>query len=300
MATFKVLKYHENILLRLGIFQEQKSTNGFFTSPIIHCVLFSSVTFIVSSSMYVYQNSVDFNKTLHVALFTIGMTQSMGMFISFGFNATKIHAVHCELQELVKKSQNKGKMEFLLKVCKFQHSPFNLDDDNESNGHANEAASIYWASELKCRRFVKILLYFAYIQLSTYFGALIPAFLDIFLMDSDDDDGSIDTSSWNLPLMVVLPVDMQTVSGWLLTWLYQLVISVTYSAYVILTTTHFACLCYWIIAICNCFSLLIESITFDTQQIGKQKSKGKQTKHLWPNVKGKLQRAIEMHIKIFE
>lgn len=64
--------------------------------------------------MYAYQNIVDFNAALRATLFTIGTVQAMGMFVCFGLNATKVQAVHFELQELVEKSQTKGKMEFRL------------------------------------------------------------------------------------------------------------------------------------------------------------------------------------------
>lgn len=110
---FKVLKYHEYMLFKLGIFLNefsQKSIlkNGFFKSPIICYMLFVSMTFIISSTTYAYQNVIEFSATLRACLFTIGTIQATGMFINFGFNTSKIQAVHLKLQELVDEA-NKGR-----------------------------------------------------------------------------------------------------------------------------------------------------------------------------------------------
>lgn len=105
---FKVLKYHEYMLFKLGIFLNEFSQNGFFKSPIICYMLFISITFIISSTTYAYQNVIEFSATLRACLFTIGTIQATGMFINFGFNTSKIQAVHLKLQELVDES-NKGK-----------------------------------------------------------------------------------------------------------------------------------------------------------------------------------------------
>lgn len=172
-----------------------------------------------------------------------------------------------------------------------------LDDDKNDDGHNAAIATIFWTNELKCRQFVRFLLYYACIQMSSFLVALIPAFIDIFLMEND---GSIDTSAWNLPFLVVMPIDMQTILGWFLTWFYQLNMSIAYAVYMITTTTHFVCLCYWIIASCDYFARLIKSLKFDTQQIEMQKFKGKQTKRQWQNAKVKFQRAIELHVIIYE
>lgn len=111
MVKFKVLKYHEYVLFKLGIFQNhfpQKPINGFLKSPIIYYNLFVSTTFIVSSTVYAYQSDVEFKTLLRACLFTIGTIQATAMFVSFGLNSSKIQAVHLKLQELVDTS-HKGK-----------------------------------------------------------------------------------------------------------------------------------------------------------------------------------------------
>lgn len=168
----------------------------------------------------------------------------------------------------------------------------NLDDDDDA------VTTIYWTSELKCRKIIKLFFYYACLQMSSFLGALIPAFFDIFL--HHNYGSSIDTSEWNLPFAVVMPVDMQTISGWLITWFYQLNVSVAYAVYMITTTTHFISLCCWIIGTCNHYSRLIESIKIDTQHIKMQNYNAEQQAKRWQNAKMKFQRAIEMHVNIYE
>lgn len=109
MKKFKVLKYHESILLKVGIFENQlaekeKPSDGFFKSAIIYYSLFISVTFFISSSLFVHQNLVEFNVALRTCITTVGVIQVMGMFINFYSNAANNHAVHFKLQELVDRS----------------------------------------------------------------------------------------------------------------------------------------------------------------------------------------------------
>lgn len=172
-----------------------------------------------------------------------------------------------------------------------------LDNDDRDDA----VTSTCWASELKCRQLVKILLYYGCVQLSSFLGALIRPFFDIFLKNNDNK--SIDTSEWNLPFAVVMPVNMQTISGWFVAWFYQLNTSIAYGVYMITTTTHFVCLCYWIVGMCNHFSRLIESIRNDTQQIEMQKNNNEEEQQQakrWQKAKAKFQRAIEMHVNIYE
>lgn len=104
MVKFKVLKYNESILLKLGIvqhrFPKKMAITGFFKSPIVYYTLSLSVTFTVSCALFVYQNLMDFNAALRASLFIVGTFQTTGMLISFHVNATNMREVHLKLQEL--------------------------------------------------------------------------------------------------------------------------------------------------------------------------------------------------------
>lgn len=145
---------------------------------------------------------------------------------------------------------------------------------------------------MKCRRLIKRFLYYGCIHLSTFLPLLIFVFIDIF-------NGEFDGSAYNLPFNVFVPFNMETVSGWLLTWFLQLNESFKYNIQMITTTIQFVCCCYYIVTMCNHFNLLIDSIRTDSQQIqAKKNSQNRQ--QMWHVARAKLQRAIEMHVDIYE
>lgn len=107
MLKFKVLKLNEYILIQLGIFSNQfpaKPIDAFFQSPQTYYVTLIAVFFITSSILFVYQNLAHFNDTLRTCSIIFEASQACGMYMSFGLNSTKIHAVHLKLQELVDKT----------------------------------------------------------------------------------------------------------------------------------------------------------------------------------------------------
>lgn len=162
-------------------------------------------------------------------------------------------------------------------------------DDKHDN---YDVFTFYWDCEMKCRRLTKRFLFYGCIHLSTFLPILIFVFIDIF-------KGEFDGSAYNLPFNTIVPFDMQTVSGLLLTWLLQLNESFTYNVHMITTTTQFVCFCYYIIALCNHLNLLINSMRFDTQKIQMEKNT-QARQQMWLDAKVKLQRAIEIHIDVHE
>lgn len=119
--------------------------------------------------------------------------------------------------------------------------------------------------------------YYGYTSLSLVSAAIIPFLLNIFMGDADP-------SVWNLPANTAVPFNTQSIFGWLLTYFYQSNMSLIYFVYLIITTTHFACCCYYIIAICDHFEQLITSIQADSMHKADEK----------------FQRAIQLHVKIYE
>lgn len=107
MLKFKVLKFNENILVRLGIFSNRfpiKPIDAFLKSLQTYDMILIAVLFITSSALFVYQNLAHFNDTLRTCSIIFETLQAFGMYMCFGCKSTKIHAVHLKLQELVDKS----------------------------------------------------------------------------------------------------------------------------------------------------------------------------------------------------
>lgn len=161
------------------------------------------------------------------------------------------------------------------------------------NSHDDsDLSTVYWDCEMKCRRLTKRFLRYGCVHLSTFLPVLISVILDIF---HDEFDGS----AYNLPFNAVDPFNRESISGWLLAWFYQFNESFGYNIHMITTTTHFACFCYYIAAMCNHFKLMMDSIRLDAQQI--QVEKIIEYRHqMWLNAREKLQRAVEFHIDIYE
>lgn len=145
---------------------------------------------------------------------------------------------------------------------------------------------------MKCRKYARFSFYYGCGHVSTFSTAFIGAIFDIY-------NGNSDTSAWNLAFNLLLPFDTQSIFGWFLDWFFQFYMSIIYALCTILITSHFACFCYYIIATCNQFGLMIEALHFDCKQIRKEKNMQK-CSEMWKNAREKLQEAIEMHVQIYE
>ena len=166
------------------------------------------------------------------------------------------------------------------------YNKINDQDDDEN------AANIYRKGESKGFKLTKIFFCYGCCQVLTFTTALFRAIFDIC-------NGKTDTSAWKLPTNITLPFDTQSVYGWLLNWFLQINVGIAYSLSIILISTHFACFCFYIVATCKNFDLLIDSLHIDIEQIQQEKNTQKHPK-MWQNAKEKLQQAIEMHITIYE
>lgn len=111
--------------------------------------------------------------------------------------------------------------------------------------------------------------------------------------------GEFNGTAYNLPFNAAVPFDVQTISGWLLTWCFELNESLSYEMQIITTTIYFACFCNYIIAVCMHLDQLLDSVEFHSRQM--QVEQIAQNRHrLRQTVKIKLQRAVETHVDIHE
>lgn len=297
MVKFTVLKFNKFLLSHLGIFSKQSSnqtySNAFFKALNSYYILLTTTAFVVASVIFVLKNSSQFDIALRTCAIAIGTFQSIGMYFCFGLNMKKVHALHFKLQKIIDESVE-GK-HFLLKIrtmnikhhCSLSSLFCCCCSDDESTDHnatnvSKKANSMYWTSESKYREFSKKMFYYGCFQISTFVTPLLQPIVEICI-------GNVDITAWSLPFNVVVPFDMrESILGWLLTWFFQVNVSFAYGLCMIIMTTDFVGSCYYTISICNHFELLINSMHLNTEQ------------QIWPNVKAKLQRAIEQHIKLYE
>lgn len=102
LEKFKVFKYH-HLLTRVGFFslQFRDKSKPFWKLCAPFYILLSLIAFTISCFAFVHQNDVDFSETLRSYFHIIAVTQSIGMFFSYGINMSKIQDVHHRLQGFV-------------------------------------------------------------------------------------------------------------------------------------------------------------------------------------------------------
>lgn len=302
MKELNVFKCHKLVLMKLGIYpiHSHSKVNVFFKSFVSYYISLILIAVIVLGAILIVKNVSEFTVALCTSLLIFGASQSAGMFCCYGINMSRIQAVHLKLQEIVDKIA-KGTIYAYFKALlvlslllfltfDFYFSRFGLDTDD--NQHA---FSIFRECEVKCRKIAKNFFYYGCLHVSTFLIAIIGAFYEIY-------NGNTDASTWNVSLLISLPLNLQSYFVWCLNWFFQTSAGTSYGVSMILTTSHFVSFCYYIIAACNHFDLLITSLRADNKPIGNTQEIpiGKEHPKIWRNAKQQLHRAIEMHVEIYE
>lgn len=214
---FKVLKFNQNFMARIGINSHHltESKNEFFRSFAAYFILFNLIVLcIISSSVFAYQNLNHLELALLTTLVIVAGFQSSGMFLSVGLNMTTVKTLHLQLQNIV----NNGKRlpdEFLRKRISlsisyhFFHLEFaGYQVDND------EIFNLYWTNEQKCRKHSKRACLYIYFNQAAFVAAFI--FSIIMLLN-----GQFDSSKLELPFNMAVPFDTTTPHGWYALWLCQ-------------------------------------------------------------------------------
>lgn len=162
---------------------------------------------------------------------------------------------------------------------------------NERDGN-DEEHRIYWKCEQKCRKYTQRLSYFIIFHTSIFPIVLIYA---LFCIAS----GNYDTSKWNLAVYVVVPYDQTSVWGWFLTWFIILFMACAYALCMTTITSLFVSCCYYIYAMCDHFSVLINSVSLTVEQMQTQVTKSKIRK-LRQQMHNQLCDMIKLQVKIYE
>lgn len=104
MAKFKVLKYNQMFMSRLGIYSYHlnESTVEFHKSPLAYFILFHLILLVTSCSVSMC-SSVDFRKKLEAILLIVAASQAIGSYLNLALNMKDVKALHIELQEVVGK-----------------------------------------------------------------------------------------------------------------------------------------------------------------------------------------------------
>lgn len=151
---------------------------------------------------------------------------------------------------------------------------------------------MYWTNEQKCRKYTKIIGYYIFLSISGFVSALVYALCCIA-------SGNFGTSSWQLPLYMILPFDETRVLGWLLAWFTQVVIDLAYVFSMISITSYFVSCCLYIVTLCDHFKLMMNRVNSDVDRNQREKNPQKIRKNRFKITK-QLRQAIKFHATIFE
>lgn len=264
MAKFNVLKINQMYMARIGIYSYRltEQTNEFYKSIAAYYICFFLIGLSISTCVFVFENLSNFNEATVAILSAIGGLQAVGMFISIGLKMKKVKVLHLKLQEIVDKYN---------------------DGDIVGN---------FWKQEQKCQQFTRALFLFVFLDQTAFLAGPIMSIYDMF-------NGNFDTSTWNLPMKLVVPFNTQSIFGWYSLWFIETNIGIVYSLCVTSITSYFVSCCFYINGICDHFNLLVKSTLNDLKQIQTEKNPRKKQKAS-QQLMDKFSQAVEIHAEATE
>lgn len=156
----------------------------------------------------------------------------------------------------------------------------------------DEAILIYWKTEQMCQKYTNIFFHYPYAHLSLFCPSLITAIYGILV-------GKYDVESWQLPFILALPFDTTVFWGWCLEWLMQFNMAVGYSLSTVSTSSYFISGCLYVIAICDHFELLINSVSHEVDRL-REKNNLQQQQSISRNIHERFVKAVVIHVKALE
>lgn len=150
----------------------------------------------------------------------------------------------------------------------------------------------YWECEQKCRKLTKTLNHYVFLHTAMFPTVLAYAIVCIAF-------GNYDTSTWYLPMAMLLPFDRTHIFGWLMAWFIQLAMVTFYGLCMPAVTSYFISCCYYIDAMCVHFNVLIDSITKNVERMQSEKNLRKIEKIREQTI-AQLCNLVTFHIEIYE
>lgn len=112
-------------------------------------------------------------------------------------------------------------------------------------------------------------------------------------------NGDYDTSKWLLPWSVPFDTNNLTVFQWYLLWFTQFSFGFAYSSSTLTVTSFFVCGCFYLTALCDHFTFLIETIK-SYLEINQNEEKPVEQKRAAQVIGEIFCEAIELHNRIYE
>lgn len=115
----------------------------------------------------------------------------------------------------------------------------------------------------------------------------------------DIANGRYDTSVWLLPYIISVPFDQGTLLGWYLVYISNTCTSMCYSFIMTSTTSYFVACCYYIVAICEHFDLMMDLVKKDVI-LNNHEENLSEYKKRERKIQENLCKAINIHIEVYE
>lgn len=155
----------------------------------------------------------------------------------------------------------------------------------------SEITDFYWKNEQSCRKFTKFLAFNYIFLLSLVFMGLFVYSIYLVLV------GRFDSSALIMPYNMVVPFDTETIWGWYLLWVIQIMNAFSYSTCVLTITSYFVCTCIYIDSICKHFELILDLLERNIEQIQDIDSTCISPQQ---RAQKSLNQAVQIHVKIYE
>lgn len=152
-----------------------------------------------------------------------------------------------------------------------------------------EVSKIYWEIEQKCQRVTKKMEYFIFMNQIIFTAPLFVSIYFIFI-------GNFDTSTWALPLHMIVPFSRETIYGWYLLWFIQWCMGILYGLCTVIITAFFVCCCYYINGLCDHFNITVQSMS----NIKSIQMKSRMNRNTEQEVTRKLCKALKVHVDLIE
>lgn len=103
MQKFKVLKYNESFMTRLGVqpYRLTEDSNEFFSASFPYYILLVALCSAISCAMFVNANWPHLEIVSQSCIVFIGMFQTGGMFCCLGLHIKKVKSIHHQLETII-------------------------------------------------------------------------------------------------------------------------------------------------------------------------------------------------------
>lgn len=151
--------------------------------------------------------------------------------------------------------------------------------------------NIYWRAEQNYRKYSKIVTIAVLVYDQSFY--LLTFIYSIYWILT----GNSDISNWPVLYEVSVPFDTKTIYGWYLQLLIPACVDFFYYSCWLLSTTQFIGWCIYIVAICEHFASIMQTVEANVEENRHEKNSRK-FRETSAKINAQIREAIEIHVQI--